>query len=720
MYAGSQDSNTNPSTQTFLISTKSPYAVRAFESTAPPVINPLILPYNSSHALLLGGEPTNQKLYTFGPDEGWQQLNITLQSALKDSSLQQATILNGGDGSKILEIYDLSVTPNQITTVLLQNATTVSKSNKPRSYVASQHHPAKRRKRDISLTDRPAYNGTLAPQHSRVGYSLAADSSNGLVVATGGNSQEPLAMFNQTSNQWIDPNKFFGDEPSPTASSSSASSEPSASSTTTMAPAASSSAAAADAHVRNKSLTILGGVLGGVFGAALLLVAILLLLRFCRRRKEKKQKQRRSEYALDDKNEPMDFTDIGADFMKEAGGSMTVLPTAHQYAGHQRMESDRAVDPRTIDRGMTASSESKRGLLHQKNNSAGSGKSFWSRGSKSPENTRSPPQISAPILGPPLAKPSFLTPNDPRTEPRTDAGWSRYFTNNNSREALPMKVGSVPAHGQQHLPDTRPQTYLSDSQAQSDYTSSRVPSSHPHESAEVEPLSFRTSHAPPQISDRGITSPNASRPGLGLAITHGPSPERERDIEPATPSTLVSGMSDEDDGFHHQMSHISHGTDSEGHDSWGPLGNGIDRESTWTDVHPSSNVHNSRIYPHPGERVEIPNFPMPNSARNSAAPSPKVRSPIVEQPDPFNKGMRNVLSKDLVRSNSGRQQATPDVRTGTQRILPGYGQSEARSLPRPKEQMGARGRGGSQTEDMSWLNLGTSAEQSNDLYFPGR
>ena len=735
VYAGSQDGTTNPSTQTFLISTKAPYIVQAFESSAPPVINPLLIEYNTSHALLLGGDPNNKQLWTFGPEQGWQPMNRTsLPSGLKDSSLVQATILDGSDGSKLLEIFDLSATPNQISTLLLSNATSSSPTNQRRSPSTPEHRAAQSRKRDTTLAGRPAYNSTLAPQDSRTGFSLAQDSKSGLVVAAGGSQQAPVAIFNQTSNQWVDPDTFFGVEPSATPSSSS----PTSSSTNTMPPASSSAIAAANSHVRDKSLTILGGVLGGVFGAALLLVLILFLLRYHRKRREQLMQQRRSDYALHSKNEPMDFTDIGADFMKEAGGSTTMLPGAHQYQNHQRnrsAQSDRSVDPRTLDRGMTASSESKRALLHRKDNSIGSTKSFWSRGTKSPDNGRGAPQISGPILGPGLAhnisvsKPNFLSPNDPRTEPRTTAGWSRYFTNNNSKEALPPGEIRVP---QSTRPDvySRPQTYLSESQTQSDYTTSRVASSHPHESAEVAPLSFHPSHVPSQISDRGITSPNASRTdGLGIAITHGPSPERDRDIEPTTPTTLdgsVSNMTEEDEDLHNHISHLSPG-ESSGHDSWDPLGtsSGDQRESTWTDDRPFSSAvrpSSSKIYAHPGQRVQIPDFPMPSSARNSAAPSPKVRSPNTEIQNPFDqRGMRNVMSKDLARTDSGRQRPVEAPRTGVQRVAPGYGRGDVRVFPRSQQNTNIRARGGSQTEDMSWLNLGTSAEKGNhhNLYFPG-
>lgn len=742
MYGGSQDGNTNPSTETFLISTKSPYAVQAFESSAPPVTNPLLLPYNTTHALLLGGDPTNKALYTFGPESGWQRLDGTsLQSGLKDSRQVQATILTGNDGGKLLEIFDLSATPNQISTVLLSNGSSSTKPTSRRRTVGVPfHHQTKRQNGDTSLASRPTYNNTLAPQDPRIGFSLAQDSQDGLVVAAGGNQQIPVAIFNQTGNQWVDPNKFFGTEPRSSATPSSSTS-PTASSTYTVPPASSSAVAAANNQVRNKSLTILGGVLGGVFGAALLLVAILFLLRHCRRRRESRERQRSSDYALEHKNEPMDFTDIGADFMQEAGGSTTMLPSTQQYQNHQRNKSahsDRSVDPRTLDRGMTASSESKRALLHMKDNSAGSGKSFWSRGTKSPENTRFPPQISAPMLGPPLAKnidaakPSFLSPNDPRTEPRTDAGWSRYFTNDNPNEVLPVGGITVPQQAQQYA-DNRPQTYFTDSRAQSEYTSSRVASSHPHESAEVEPLSFHPSQAPPLISNRGITSPDTSRAdGLGLALTQGPSPERERDLDPATPTTLhgsVSNMTEEDDEVfnRHQASLISHG-ESSGHDSWDPISTSSSdrRESTWTEDRPFSSAvrsTNSKIYPHPGQRVRIPDFPMPSSARNSAAPSPKARTPNTEIQNPFDqRGLRNVISKDLVRTGSGRQRPVEAPRIGTQRVLPGSTETETQHFPRPRDQTTHRTRGGSQTEDMSWLNLGTSGDHGNhnDFYFPER
>ena len=681
-YGGSQENNSTASSQTFLLSTQSPYDTQAFSSTAPPVSDPLILPYNTTHALMLGGDPANTKLYTFGPQDGWQQHGVSLQNGLKDSSKVQATILNRSDGSKVLEIFDMSATPNQIDTVLLQNATTTSNQKRSSPYRSALHHPAKRRKRDTSMSERPAYNNTLAPQDSRSGFSLASDSKTGLVIATGGNSQAPLAIFNETGNQWIDPNQFFGSDPDPIPSTS----LPPSSSTPT-ATAAPSAAAETGDSARDKSLTILGGTLGGVLAVAILLIILLFLLRRSRRRKQQKEGTKENNYALEGKEE-MDFKDVGADFMKEAGGSMAA-------STHRKDKSNTSV--KYNDRSGATTSQSKRALLHAKGDSADSGNSFWSRGTKSPENTRSPPQISAPIMGPATDR-SLMTSPEPRT---AGTGWSRYFANNNTQEMLTKS--SPPAESQRD-------TYLSNTQSQSDYASSRITSSHPHESAEVEPLNFRPSllNIPPTAR---AVSPTNFQPqsGLGVALTHGVA--REPSIESPTPS-VVSDILEEEDEYRH----------SAGQDSWTPVGSSgdRDRDSHWTDERPVSSYTNSLVYPHPGERVRIPNFPMP-SARNSTITSPTTPQP---QPEPPKAGLRNVVSRDLIRSNSQRQRATNVVRTGTQRVTPSTAPTTTvRTFPRPNEQAGqmGMGRGSDTTGDMSWLNLGTSAEQqSNHLYFPGR
>ena len=683
MYAGFQDNSYAPSSQTFLMQTAPPYTIQAFESDATPVMNPLIIPWNTSHALMLGGDSKNTKIFTFGPQDGWQQLNVSLSEPLKDSTKVQATILDGNDGSKILELFDMSTSPNQLSTLLLQNATNPPlSSTKSRSYIQSRHHPPKRWKRDPALADRPAYNNTLAPQNTRVGFSLTQDPTIGLVIAVGGDNQVPLAIFNQTGNQWVDSTQFFRNKPSPT-SASSGTSSPHSSTITSAAASSSPAAAASDKAVRNKSLTILGGVLGGVFGIAILLILVLLLLRQCRMRKDKKLQRQNSSYALEDKAE-MDFADVGADYMKETGTPFEE-PGNHRRKASEKSEA--SVKVRATDRSGAVSSQSKRALLHAKGDSAGSGKSFWSRGTKSPD--KSPPFISAPILGPspPLMRTSpsrTIGSPDPRTEARTATGWSTYFTNNNTNSSR-----------QSNDPDGRPSTYLSNSQSQSDYTTS----THPHASAEVEPLTFRASQNPSlhPTNARVMSSSGVARQGLGLALTHGISPAR--DCGPPTPSTLVSDM-DEDEYAHH--------SNSDGQDSWTPVPAGSERESHGTDLRVSS-VYSAN-YPHPGERVRIPNFPTVPSSQRPSANNSMVGLPTFTANDP-NRGLRNIASKDFIQTPSGRERAVPPAGTGQ---LFDYRTSQVRTFPRSREDLEGRGGGGSHTEDMSWLNLGTSLDQSHN------
>ena len=54
MYAGFQDNSYAPSSQTFVIQTAPPYNIQAFESDATPVMHPLMIPWNTTHALMLG------------------------------------------------------------------------------------------------------------------------------------------------------------------------------------------------------------------------------------------------------------------------------------------------------------------------------------------------------------------------------------------------------------------------------------------------------------------------------------------------------------------------------------------------------------------------------------------------------------------------------------------------------------------------------------------
>ncbi|KAL8774668.1 MAG: hypothetical protein Q9194_003944 [Teloschistes cf. exilis] len=690
IYGGSQDGEQGlPSSQTFLVSTTPPFSVQAFNSVAPPVVNPLMMPWNTSHALMLGGAPRNTDLFTFGPEVGWRQLDVNLKQGLPDANQVQASIMDGSDGSKLLEIFNMNTSPNQISTVLLKQPTSTSASgqstgSQASSDPSSSSSSSSRKRKRGTLADRPAYNSTLAPQQTRNGFSLAQDPQTGLIVASGGNSQDVLCMFNQTGNQWVDASQFFGVSKQDVSTSPTSVQSP-ASSLTGAPPPPSNPPSDGGPNTTHHSLTILGATLGAIFGVAALLLLLLLLLRCMRRRKERKHSGQHGAYSLDDKHD-MDFMDRGDDDMRQAAGSL----------GHKHAHSGNSSASPAVANSRAGSAQSKRGFLHKANGSGGSSKSLFSK-----KSNHSPPVISEPIMQPPPGQRSFssqpMQSPEPRTDPRTDGGWSKYWAHNSKDN---LGTNGLNRH---ESAASHPTVYTSGSR--SDYATSA--STNPHESAEVEPLNIRSSQIP---SSERVVSPTSGLPLPGLALSH--SDHGVVGPEPISPSTMVSDIDEEDE--YRLDQHPSH----EGQDSWTPVQTS-DRASSWTDPRVSSVYADSMIYPHPGERVRIPNFPG----------VPASRRPSNNSGSNGERGMRSTAARDFGRGNPTRDLDEPQYlpasttqrereyteRQRMERLEPyrlqadtaaRNQQPEARTFPRRPEELGPRGRGGVETEDMSWLNLG--------------
>lgn len=682
VYAGSQNGDRTPSSETFLISTTPPYGVTAFTSDAPPVVSPILLPFNQSHAVVVGVGPHNKDAFTFGPQDEWQKLDVTLETGLNNSSSAQAAIVSGSDGSKVLEVFDLTESPNQITTALLQAANTTPTSaqqtgTSTSSLPTATHISTKLRRRDITIANWPAYNSTLAPQVTRNGFSLAQDSTGLVVISGGTDDSNPLCIFKQDENQWVNATQFFGEQTPAvrTGGTPSSTDSPAASLTATASPSSSSGAAASSGNVsRNRSLTILGATLGAVFGLAALLILALCLLRCLRRRRRNLHGHGRSDHATNSKNN-MDFADQGAEFMSEAGGSF----------GHRHKDSGNSATSEAImsGRATVGSSQSKRGFFHKPGDSDSSAKSLFSR-TKSPLAPSPQPsahRAGAHSIGREVV--AFASP-EARTEPRGDTGWSKYFTNNST-----TNLANIPAGYARHDSNSRPTTYTSASR--SDYTSG---SRDPHESAEVPPLNIRSSQQAlasfPARERSG--SPPIGRTGVALT--------KEASPVPSTPSSLhTDEVSDLDDDDHEYQR--AHGPQSEGMASWTPVATS-DRGSTWEERPASSVYADSVIYPHPGEKVRIPNFPgVPTSARNSQ----------VEQESGLRRG------PSVIRDFAAQISAPPPPRAAQD---PGsqWGENQhVKLFPRKPVAAdteatdkagyyGQRRRKERGTEDMSWLNLG--------------
>lgn len=283
VYSGYQNDGDTDTSSTFTIDTNSPLAIaQSYPShEAPPGISPMLLQWNSSHAVMVGGSANNQQIWTFGIVDGWQEAPVVLQKGLGNVEGLQAAMVQGGNSSKILELFDMSQTPAVVTQLLLDPG---NGDDAPAQ--TKRHVPVVQ---TFDLTDSPVYNDSFAPNTTRAGYNLA-QAADGLVAISGGaaGNADSVVLFNQTSNAWIDGAQFFNPSASATASSSTTSSAavPSLSPSTTSSPSA-TPAAASNSSAPNERI-VLAAVLGSVLGT-LALLGLALAICLCTRRRRRNQ-----------------------------------------------------------------------------------------------------------------------------------------------------------------------------------------------------------------------------------------------------------------------------------------------------------------------------------------------------------------------------------------------------------------------------------------------
>ena len=333
VYAGSTpEAPSFLSSQTFLISTTEPYNIESFVSSAAPANQPILLPWNEHQAVMAGGSPLSNVVYTFDRESGWQQLGTNLSEPLEPGI--RASLIQGSDGSKVLQTYDMTSSPNKITQTVLLGA---NSETAPNGQVIGQKTSSKEQKRDLTLDNWPSYNSTNAPSASRSDYAVAQN-SEGMTVLSGGNEDEPVAMFDQNENSWVDAGKFFGvqkmENQQPLQPSTTSESTPSA--TSSAEPESSTTAPASSGGMtpHEKSMRTLGITLGTLCGIAALVLIALLYLRWRKSKKAKEAAASGNDDEKTDRNgERLSFVDRGASFMKEAGGSATDLgmPPRHRF-----------------------------------------------------------------------------------------------------------------------------------------------------------------------------------------------------------------------------------------------------------------------------------------------------------------------------------------------------------------------------------------------------
>jgi hypothetical protein len=431
VYAGSQTDSSNPSSDTFTISTVPPYTLDA-HSAKYPTSSPVLLPWSDSEAALVGGATTPKEVHLFSVSDGWHPSGAFLPQPL--SSEVKCAILNGSDGSKALESFNLSVSPNTVSSIALLNP-----GGQPTRSGTDLGASSSRRKwrREVSVADYPTYDSTLAPSTTRSDYSLARG-DNGLVVISGGSGTDSLAIFNETSNSWVNTTKlFYGDKTSqqilasiPTTTTSS-SSTPTATSTSS---GISTSTAASDDSSGSRVGTIIGATLGSLVGIILILILILFFLH--RTKLGRKRAANQAQGRANDKDR-LSFQDQGME---------PLTRSAYPMAKSTAPLASTSVDSLAIFSGRAADEKSPR--------AAGG---FPGHGPKSTPLKPSPlttvqsngdwtPSSTYSVGADKAVEAQDMTFGDkPPGDRTTDEGWGKYFQDNNGNDTTLVNTPSVAA-----------------------------------------------------------------------------------------------------------------------------------------------------------------------------------------------------------------------------------------------------------------------------------
>lgn len=350
VYAGSQNGPDIPGQETFTIKAYAPYEVLSHQSTAPAALKPILLPWPPADAFMVG---TDAQVYWFKPDTSWRPSGASLAEPVTDTASVKGALVQGEDNSRNLLLFDLAQTPNQVSRVVIQDADGTPVLNS-----------APIREKRQSQDSWPEYNSTFAPSTTRSNFALA-QGDDGLIVIAGGNTKEPLALFDSSENAWLNSTAFFlvddSDSLSETSTSASETSTSKSSftsrtrtsqtttstptstfisttatlsrssATTTAATEATTSADPSDQDGDDNgglsSNTILGISLGSIFAFLLVLALLLYLLR---RRKQRLGKMSAAQTGRDDEPSLNE---------KGSGGFQDITAPAGHFRGHRPQES---------------------------------------------------------------------------------------------------------------------------------------------------------------------------------------------------------------------------------------------------------------------------------------------------------------------------------------------------------------------------------------------
>lgn len=424
VYAGNRDGSSTPTSDTFVINTAEPYNVSSYSGAdASPASAPILLPWSDDQAALVGGTTTARKvhLFKFNGTGDWSDSGATLPQALSDDV--KAALINGSDSSKVLQSFDMSESPNTVQSLLLVNPG--GKPADPAKALGASSRKRSRR-RAISVDNYPKYNDQYASSKTWSQFSLAQDDGGKLVAISGGSGTNSLALFNQTSNSWVNATKlFYGDKSMQQILSSPSSSTTATPTSSSSASSTPSAVAGGDGSNSGKVGTIVGATLGSVIGFAVILVAILFLLK---RKKDKQNMAGQGRGGSDDKDR-LSIQDQGEPLTR----------SAYPMAKSQAPLGSSSVDSLAIFSGK----------LNDEKKSQAAPAAHPVYGGKPP--TKSPlstVQSSRELLSGPY------TPDADKAleagaggcpgDRRTDEGWGKYFQDNNATDLVGIQQQDEP------------------------------------------------------------------------------------------------------------------------------------------------------------------------------------------------------------------------------------------------------------------------------------
>lgn len=425
IYAGNTgaSASTALSSQSFLISTVPPYVSTSVLNRGAPSLNdPQIIPWNSTHVGMFSGNDGsggNKAVWTYNLATGWESSPVSLPSAISTST--PLSLLSGSGDSKVLQYFDMNASPNSVTNLEL-----ISADGTPDSTAVLVGSATKKRSTDSY----PKYNDTLAPSYKWSDYALA-QGTNGLVVLSSGKSNDSLAIFNQTSNSWVNSTELFYGKSvqhvlttnTTTSTTMTPTATPTSSTSTSATPSSTTTAAAAAAGGSGTDVKIIiGAVLGAVCGVGIILLLLLWLLK-----RERTRRERNGQGRGIDKDR-LSFQDQGIEPL--AGGAYPMakspVPVASMSAKSLAINSgkyagEKSLMPPSISGYGLSATPSKSSSLSPIASSGAVPTSMYSESTYNDSTTPSEPGH----------KPGDRT---------TDEGWGKYFQDNNT-----TNLGGMPA-----------------------------------------------------------------------------------------------------------------------------------------------------------------------------------------------------------------------------------------------------------------------------------